>query len=354
MKRPTQADVARLAGVSTATVSYVINGLADGRVPISEETRQRVLKAIEELGYEPDARAQALRLGRTKTIGLILPDIHNPHFWQTADGVEQELRAAGYHMLLSSADLSPDYGKEIFKEMSRRTDGLILMSAVIFQSEGAQRILSQLLKRRFPIVKIGEHPAVDCVVSNYEAAAREAMTHLLSLQHRRIGLIYGVRPPWCSPETVNLPVDSSGGLDRLVAYRESLQAAGLPVDPDLIVTCGTTIEDGYKAALQLLQLPARPTALVAINDLLAIGALRAANDLGLRVPADLSLVGHDDIPMASYLTPRLTTSSKDMVRVGREAVKLLLARIQDPDRPHQRMEVQARFIIRESTGPAPC
>ncbi len=353
MKRPTQVDVARLAGVSTATVSYVINGLADGRVPISEETRQRVLKAIEELGYEPDARAQALRSGSTQTIGLILPDIHNPHFWQTADGVEQELRAAGYHLLLSSADLDPDHGQEIFKEMSRRTDGMILMSAFIFQSEEAQRLLDQLLKRRFPIVKIGEHPTIDCVVSNYEVASREAMAYLLTLRHRRIGLIYGVRPPWEDPEKDDLQVNAAGGLDRLLPYQEYLQAAGLPIDPALIVTCGTGIEDGYRAAQHLLQLPGRPTALLAINDLLAIGALRAANDLGLHVPADLSVVGYDDIPLASYLTPRLTTSSKDMVRVGREAVKLLLNRLRDPEQPQQKIEVQARFIIRESTGPAP-
>ena len=110
---------------------------------------------------------------------------------------------------------------------------------------------------------------------------------------------------------------------------------------------------GYQAALQLLNLPARPTAMIVINDLLAIGALRAANDLGLRVPADLSLVGYDDIPLASYLVPRLTTSSKDMVKVGREAARMLLARIREPDRPHQRVDIQARFIIRESTGPAP-
>jgi len=354
MKRPTQVDVARLAGVSTATVSYVVNGLADGRVPISDETRQRVLEAIEELGYEPDARAQALRLGQTHTVGLILPDIHNPHFWQTADGVEQELRAAGYHMLLSSADLSPDHGEDIFKEMSRRrTDGMILMSAFIFQSEGAQQVLARLLKRRFPIVRIGEHPTIDCVVSNYEAATQEAMAHLLSLQHRRIGLIYGVRPPWDDFNSTELSVDSPGGLDRLQPYQDYLQAAGLPVDPELIVTCGSTIEDGYQAAQQLLKLPARPTALLAINDLLAIGALRAASDLGLRVPDDLSLVGYDDIPLSSYLTPRLTTSSKDMVEVGRKAVELLLARIQDPERSQQRVEVQARFIVRESTGPAP-
>jgi LacI family transcriptional regulator len=141
--------------------------------------------------------------------------------------------------------------------------------------------------------------------------------------------------------------------DRLQSYQESLQAAGLPVDPELIVTCGPTIEDGYHAALQLLQLPSRPTALIAINDLLAVGALRAAADLRLLVPTDLSLVSYDDIPMAKYQVPRLTTVSKDAARAGREAVKLLLARLRDPDRPRQEIRAAPRFIIRESTGPAP-
>jgi LacI family transcriptional regulator len=354
MKRPTQVDVAALAGVSRATVSYVVNGLADGQVPISEETRRRVLEAIEELGYEPDARAQALRSGSTQTIGFILPDIHNPHFWQTADGIEQELRASGYHLLLSSADLNPEYAEDIFRTLSRRRiDGLILMGASFLQSEGAQETLAQLLKRRFPIAKIGEHPTIDCVASNYEATTREAVEYLLSLNHRRIGFIYGVQPPWDSLSTTNLPVDFAGGVDRLETFQDSLEAAGLAVDPALIMTCGASIEESYQAALRLLKLPARPTALLVVNDLLAIGALRAANDLGLRVPADLSLIGFDDIPLASYLTPRLTTSSKEMVKVGREAAKMLLARIQDPDRPHQRVDIQARFIIRESTGPAP-
>jgi LacI family transcriptional regulator len=166
-------------------------------------------------------------------------------------------------------------------------------------------------------------------------------------------LIYGVRPPWESLGTAEPAVNFAGGLDRLLPYQDCLRAAGLPVDPALIVTCGATIEDGYQAASQLLKLPERPTALLVINDLLAIGSLRAASDLGLRVPADLSLVGYDDIPLAGYLAPRLTTSSKDMVKVGREAAKMLLARIQDPDLPHQRVDIQARFIIRESTGPAP-
>src|SRR5512135_2197564 len=196
MKRPTQVDVARLAGVSRATVSYVVNGLADSQVPISEETRRRILKAIEELSYEPDARAQALSSGSTQTVGLIIPDIRNPHFWQTADGVEQELRASGYHLLLSGADLNPEYGEDIFKDLSRRRiDGLILMGAFIFQLEEAQKTLSHLLKRRFPITRIGEHPTIDCVVSDYRAVTQEAIAYLLSLGHRRIGLIFGVQPP---------------------------------------------------------------------------------------------------------------------------------------------------------------
>jgi LacI family transcriptional regulator len=345
MKRPTQVDVARLAGVSRATVSYVVNGLANGRVPISKDTRQRVLEAVAELGYVPDARAQALRSGDTKTLGLIMLDINNPHFWETVGGVEQESRASGYHILLSSTTPDYKYAEDIFKDLSnRRIDGLILMGTFIDQSESAQNTLSQLLKRRLPIVEINDrynvNHNVDRVVSDYRAATMEVMAHLLSLQHRRIGLIYGV----ASPEL---------GEDRLQPYRDSLQAAGLAVDEDLMIECGLTIEDGYQAARQLLEQPSRPTALLAINDLLAIGALRAAGDLDLIVPDDLSLAGYDDIPMAKYLMPRLTTASKDAARLGQEAARLLLARLSDPDRPRQEISIPSRLIIRESTGPAP-
>jgi len=342
MKRPTQVDVARLAGVSTATVSYVMNGLAaDGRVPISEETRQRVLEAVQQLGYEPDARAQALSSGDTKTIGLIIPDIRNPHFWEYAEGVEQEAHASGYHLLLSSIALDLKYGEDIFKDLSRRRiDGLILASSFIGQSEEAKKILIHLLKRRLPIVEVSNYYNIDCVVSDYRAVTMEVMDHLLSLSHRRIGLIYGVAMPELAE-------------DRLQPYQESLQAAGLSLDQELIALCGPTIEDGYQAALRLLRLPSRPTALIAINDLLALGALRAAADLNLHIPTDLSLVSYDDIPMAKYQVPRLTTVSKDAARSGREAVKLLLARLRDPDRPRQEIRVSPRLIIRESTGPAP-
>jgi LacI family transcriptional regulator, galactose operon repressor len=347
MKRPTQVDVARLAGVSRATVSYVMNDQASGRVLISEETRQRVLRAIQELGYVPDARAQALRSGSTKTIGLIIPDIHNPHFWQAADGVEQEAYAAGYHLLLSSIPPEDKFAEATFRDLSqRRIDGLIMVPSFIYRSEEAQKTLKYLLKRGLPVVgmmadhgRLSDTILIDRVVSDYRDTTLEIMKHLLSLGHRRIGFIYGIAVP-------------DLGTDRLFAYRDSLQSAGLMYDRSLVVECGPTIEDSYNATRQLLESPSRPTALLAINDLLAIGALRAIRDLGLDVPQDISLVGYDDIPVAKYLVPRLSTASKDGKEMGRQATRLLLARLQDPDCPPQEIRLPARLILRESTGPA--
>ena len=345
MKRPTQADVARLAGVSRATVSYVLNGQGNGKVPISEETRQRVTEAIEKLAYVPDASAQALRSGSTKTIGLIIPDLQNPHFWENADGVADEARAAGYHLLLTSNYLSPVYGQDVFRDLSRRRiDGLILMGCLIDESAEAGAIMTQLSERGVAIVEISglaqvEHE-LDRVVSDYRDATQELMAHLLALGHRRIGLINGVALPDLAE-------------DRVGAYQDSLRAAGIEPDPALLATCGPSMEEGYQAARQLLERRPRPTALVAINDILAMGALRAAGDLGLGVPTDLSLVGFDDTPMAQFMLPRLTTVSKDAVNMGRRAVRLLLARLDDPKRPRQQVKAGARVILRESVGPAP-
>ena len=142
MKSPTQADVARLAGVSRATVSYVVNDQAGGRVTISQETRQRVLAAVEKLSYVTDARAQALRSGSTKTIGLIIPDIRNPHFWEVAAGVEQEAFVAGYHILLSSISPESSYADDIFEKLSRRRiDGLLMVPGFIFESADSKKTL---------------------------------------------------------------------------------------------------------------------------------------------------------------------------------------------------------------------
>jgi DNA-binding LacI/PurR family transcriptional regulator len=313
-------------------------------VPISEETRQRVLEAIEELGYEPDARAQALRSGSTKTIALIIPDLRNPHFCEYATGIEEAARASGYHLLLSSTTLNDEYAVDIFKDLARRRfDGLILASSFILQSPEAQATLAQIRERGLPVVELSENYGVDSVSADYREATREVMSYLLALGHRRIGLIYGV-----------------GGVegheladDRLEAYGASLNDADLPIDTELIVECGPTIKDGYQASLRLLELASRPTAIISINDLLAIGALRAAVDSGLQVPKDISFVSYDDIPMANYLVPRLTTVTKDALTLGRKAFEVLLARIQTPDLPRQLIRNPAKFIIRESSGPAP-
>lgn len=341
MNQPTQVDVARRAGVSRATVSYVLNGVREERVPISEETRQRVLEAIEELGYEPDARAQALRSGSTKTIALIIPDLQNPHFCEYATGIEEAARAAGYHLLLSSTTMNDEYAVEIFRDLARRRfDGLIIASSFILEAEEAQATLKQVRKRGLPIVEMDENYGVDSVSADYSDATHEVMSYLLSLGHRRIGLIYGVG-------------NHELGQDRLQPYFEGLTAANIPIEKDLIVECGAAIEDGYQASLKLLQLSPRPSALIVINDLLAMGALRAAADLGLRVPEDLSLVGFDDISMANYLVPRLTTVTKNARAAGTKAFELLLARIQNPDLPRQMAYIKPRLILRESTGPAP-
>ncbi|OUC08767.1 LacI family transcriptional regulator, partial [Litorilinea aerophila] len=266
MKRPTQADVARLAGVSRATVSYVLNNQTRGRVPISEETRRRVLDAIAELDYVPDARAQALRSGNTKTIGLIIPDIHNPHFWEMADGAEQAARAAGYDILLSSIRPEDEHAKDIFKNLARRRiDGLIMVPSFLYDSAEAQKTLAALLKRRLPVVGImsghGHVPhKIDRILADYRDATLELMARLLAWQHRRIGFVFGIAVPTL-------------GNDRLVAYRESLEAAGLPADPKLIIQCGPTLEDGHQAARQLPELSTTPPALLAITDPSAIRAL---------------------------------------------------------------------------------
>lgn len=333
--------VATKAGVSIGTVSNVLSG----NRPVSDDVRNRVLKAIDDLDYHPNMIAHSLITGNTQTIGLIIPDIQNPHFWQIVEGIEDEAQRSGYHILFSSMHLNVKYGVSIFKDLAgRRIDGLILMGGLLDKSDEAKTTLAQLLERHLPIVEINDRPSqthdIDCVYSDYREVTREAMRHLYSLQHTRIGFVNGAEPP-----------ELAG--DRFEAYQSSLESASIPFDPGLVVYCGSTLEDGYQAASQLLNHSPRPTAILAINDLMAVGVLRAAGDLGLSVPQDLSLVSFDDIPIARYQVPRLTTATKEPVLMGSEAVRLVFERIQNPDQPRQEVEISARLIIRESTSLAP-
>lgn len=338
MKRPTQQDVAKLAGVSRATVSYVVNGLTDGYVTITDETRERILQAIAELGYQPDATAQSLRSGTTNTVGLLIPDMHNPHYWQIAAGVESELQTQGFDVLLMSAALDPERELHSVKTLTRRRiDGLILL---LTYYDRLRNELDALVRQRKPLVLIGTSAStVDIARTSYKEGAVAVMKHLLELGHRRIGLVYGVGAVY--PEQ---------GTDRLVAYRQGLQSVGLTTDDSLILYCGTTIDEGYKAGLSLLDHPVPPTAIIVINDMLAMGVMRAVSERGLRIPDDLSVASFDDIEMAAYLNPPLTTVHIDAEELGRAATRLIFRRINDPDLPPQEIFVPGHLIIRGTTG----
>ncbi len=341
MKRPTQKDVARKAGVSRSTVSYVLNDRNDLKVPISPETRQRVWDAIAELGYEPDARAQSLRRGNTKTIGVIIPVIHNPFFWQILLGITHELEPAGYSVYLSM--YMDETNRALQELVQQRVDGYILLVSVKHLSA---ELTEYLRKSGRPAVEITASAAeFDQVAHSYNSGTRDLMTYLIELGHERIGFIYGV-------------TEETQGVDRLLVYREALQAAGLSdtdaADPaPYEVHCGVTLDDAYEAAYALLDRPDRPTALLVINDMLAMAVMRAAGDLGLTIPGDLSVAGFDDIPFSSYTLPRLTTVSGKAEESGRDAVQLLLNRFEEADLPQQVTTAEVELIIRESTGPAP-
>lgn len=337
MKRPTQKDVAQKAGVSRSTVSYVLNDQAELKIPISDETRQRVMDAIAELGYEPDARAQSLRRGTTNIVGVIIPVIQNPFFWQTLSGISTALQKAGYGLHLSHPPLSSKQEANAIRDMIRqRVDGLILLAAAKYL---LPELTDYLRETGRPIVEITATRAeFDHVIHGYSSGTRALMEHLLELGHQRIGFIYGV-------------TQDVQGFDRLLTYRQVLQEAGLSGDDSLEVHCGDTLKDAYQAAYSLLRRPDRPTALLVINDMLAMAVMRAAADLGLRIPHDLSVAGFDDIPFSSYTFPRLTTVSGKAEESGENAVQLLLRRIAEPGRPQQVTSVEVKLIVRESTGP---
>lgn len=336
VKRPTQNDVAKLAGVSRATVSYVINGNTD--VPISPDTKARVLQAVAQLNYAPDARARSLRSGGSNTIGLLIPDLHNPHYWSIVQGVEDSIRDAGYELLLTSTSLDPERESQTLSGLlARRVDALILTLSFLEQSRSNLNVLAE---NGYPVVTLGNTSFnVDAVVATFRNATAQVMAHLLGLGHTRIGFIFGVG-------------SKDLATNRMAAYKESLTGAGLPIDPALIDFSGVRIEDGYQAALRLLQRTPRPTALLVINDWLAIGALRAVNERGLRVPEDISIASFDDTEMAAYLNPPLTSVRSNGQEMGRQAASLALERIQQPRRPIRRVQIEAELILRQSTAPA--
>ena len=332
----TLRDVARRAGVSTSTVSHVLNGTR----PVSEELRRRVLDAMHELGYEPNAVARSLKVNRSNTIGLIISDISNPFFTAVVRGVEDVAQARGYTVILCNSD--EDVAKETtyLKVLrSKRVDGLILAPA-----GRPHEYLRNLVKADFPLVFLDrdiEGLGVAAVLLDNEGAARQAVRHLVDLGHRRIGMITG-RP------------SISTTTERLAGYLAALREAGLPVDERLIVSGGSSIEGGRAAANALLDLDPRPTAIFSANNLMTIGALVAIDARGLSIPEDIALVGFDDFPWSGVLRPRLTTVAQPTYELGRMAAEVLLRRLAGSrSEPPERVVLPGKLTVRESCGARP-
>ncbi len=325
-------DVAAHAGVSHQTVSRVINNSERVR----PETRSRVEAAIAELGYRPNAIARFMARGRTGTLACLAPNLTDYTFASIIEGAQHEARKAGFFLLSASAP-DPDTFSALIDQLvaSRRTEGIMVINPY-----ADSRHL--LLSKDIPTVFAGARPRSEAFVNSVAlddvGAARMATRHLLKLGHRRIGMVTGPMVEDCSQ-------------DRNVGFIDALRQSGLEADPQLIVEGDWSASSGYDALNQFLQSMQRPTAVFVQNDRMAVGVLRAARDRGLRIPEELSVIGVDDIPLASYFAPPLTTVRQDFALIGEEAARLLIRAVTEPDAPHQQMQIPAELIVRRSTGP---
>jgi LacI family transcriptional regulator len=343
--RVTQGDVARKAGVSLPVVSYVVN---DGPRPVAPQTRQRVLDAIEDLGYRANQIARSLRSQRTYTIGLIVPDTTNYFYSAVAKGVEDAAYHNGYSLMLCNTNESIQRQSRYIENLvSRQVDGVIYITTTIETKE-----LGILNHFNIPSVYIDPEGRIDQQTMqqiNYisvdsEGGGCAVATHLLKRGHRRLACITG------SPKE---PPHSDWEWHRQDGFKRIVQEAGFAPE---IVWAGEGPDDGYHAAQQLLSNGQPPTAIFACNDTIAIGVLRAAHDLGLKVPKDLAVCGFDDIALASYVTPRLTTVRIRKHALGQRAAELifnLLEKSQNSENdsriPAQTSKFKTELIIREST-----
>ncbi|MDX1416148.1 MAG: LacI family DNA-binding transcriptional regulator [Candidatus Promineifilaceae bacterium] len=331
-RRPTIIDVAAKAGVSKTTVSRVVSG--DG-ARVRDETRSRVLEAIEELGYTHNAVASSLRTDRTHIIMLAIPDITNPFWPAVARGVQDEMEVGGYSVVFANSDWD-DQREKMFLKMARRNrfDAILINPVRVSNDE--------LKATGLATVVLGSHedyPDFDIVGTDSHSGTYQALEHLYELGHRRIGLIRGRR-------------QSRPGHSRLLGYKDFHRTHGLVYDPSLVIQVPFDEEGGREALRRLINSSEPPTAVVAANDILAIGVLQEVHEVGLRIPEQLSIVGMDDIRAASATTPPLTTVAKPKYEMGRQAARFLLDRLHNrPDFGPRRHLFSGKLQRRGSTGP---
>lgn len=337
---PTIKDIARMCGVSTATVSYVIN---NGPRPVHPQTRERVLSAIQQLNYFPSAVARGLQGKRMNAFGVVFPGevaapLSNPYFAPVLDGILDIAMRRKQNLTLFSGHTWTDAVHSLPVYCDGRCDGLLLIAPPA-QSD----IIAALLEQQVPFVLINESPehvAISRIDVDNVAAASMIVHHLLQQGHRRIGML-------CAE------AGAHSVAQRLQGYRQAIETWGLFYDPALVVYGQYQEASGYENAQTLLRLPAaqRPTALFCCNDAIAFGAMCTLKETGLRVPEDISVAGFDDIPAAATADPPLTTVRQPLRRLGERAAEILLAHIHDGVPAGQKELLPTELVIRSSVAP---
>jgi DNA-binding LacI/PurR family transcriptional regulator len=326
------SKVAARARLSTATVSRAMNQ-SD---LVRPQTAEKVQRAIRELGYYPNTQARALVSGKTRMFGLIISDIVNPFFPELVKSFEFAAIRHGYEVIVANTDYSSErMGLCVRRMIERRVDGVAIMT-----SEIDRHLLGELEQHGLPIVFLDTgkvKPLISNISVDYDRGISEAVRHIVSLGHKRIGFVSG-------------PLTLKSARIRRSAFLKCMAACGIADTSQTTVEGNHRIDGGESAMVQLLSLAHPPTAVLTSNDLTAIGALRAINRAGLRVPEDISVVGFDDIELSQFTQPPLTTIRLSRDDLGRNAFDLLYQSVQGPKRKGRRILIGTTLVLRESTG----
>lgn len=330
---PTIHDVAKYAGVGSITVSRVINNSGY----ISSETRERVEKAIVELGYVPNTLARSLRSRRTNTVGLMITDITNPFFTTLARGVEDAANEAGYTVIFCNTDESAAKEEKYLSVLlQKQVDGLLLVP-----TQSRVNSIQQIQKHGTPVVVLDRRiPEVDVDTVRCDSVdgAYQLSKYLVSLGHQQIAIMSGA-------------VGVSTADDRVDGYRKALEEALIRIDEHYIFRGDFTPDSGYSMTKQAIKLPLRPTALIAANNFITIGAMKALQEVEMDVPDDIALVGFDDLPPAMVTFPFFTVASQPAYQMGTRAMQLLLERLEGKEiNNFQEIILPTQLIIRRSSG----
>lgn len=331
VKRATIEDVAALAGVSRQTVSRAINDKSE----ISPATKEKVLEAVRELGYQPNRAAQSMVTRRTHTVGLIFADILNPFFPEVARGVQDVAREHDYNVFLGNTDDNPEIEKKMLTSLvTHSVDGIIILGSSLTDDE-----LSTFADTYGPIAMTNRfvaHPNINLIIVDNSHGGALAAEHFANTGHTAVGMITNENAPFSH-------------IRRVQGFKDKLATNNLPHDESILEAGPPTINGGYQATKQLLTRQPHFTGLFAYNDLMALGAYRACQDMGLSIPEKISIIGFDDIHLTSIISPSLSSIRVDKYAIGTKAMNRLLSMLEQPKTTFPTIEMPVELVLRKST-----